>query len=173
MTCEPQSNTFSYNPQNIWYSLSVQVIQRGTRSAGYGFVSVKDIAQVEKAVAELHKKDLDGRSIIVEAAKPAEDKERERNPKRTGRRAAGRRGNKAPPGEVTEAEANGEVPESVPEAAASEDKPKKRTKKPVSLLIGSFDNGLSTRSKFFGTFVAQAQGQEDACRRTQHYRRPC
>jgi len=110
--------------------LSVQVIQRGNRSAGYGFVSVKDIAQVEKAVAELHKKDLDGRSIIVEAAKPAEDKERERNPKRTGRRAAGRRGNKAPPGEVTEAEANGEVPESVPEAAASEDKPKKRTKKP-------------------------------------------
>jgi RNA recognition motif-containing protein len=117
--------------------LSVQVIQRGTRSAGYGFVSVKDTAQVENAVAELNKKDLDGRSIIVEAAKPAEDKERERSQRRNKKRAAGRRGNKAPPGEVTEAEANGEAPESTSEIPTGEDKSKKRTKKPVSLFYKS------------------------------------
>lgn len=113
------------------HSLSVQVIQRGTRSAGYGFVSVKDIAEVEKAVEGLNKKDLDGREIIVEAAKPAEDKEKERTERRAKKRAAGRRGNKAPTGEVTEAEANGEAPESAPEAADGEKTKKKRTKKPV------------------------------------------
>lgn len=112
--------------------LSVQVIQRGTRSAGYGFVSVSEVASVEKAVAELNKKELDGRAIIVEAAKPAEDKEKEKSEKRTKKRAAGRRGNKAPPGEVTEAEANGEAAEQTPAdapAATGEDKPKKKSKK--------------------------------------------
>lgn len=116
-------------------SLSVQVIQRGTRSAGYGFVSVQDVAQVEKAVTELNKKELDGREIIVEAAKPAEDKEKERTERRTKKRAGGRRGNKAPPGEVTEAEANGEVPEVAPEAATGEPKTKKRTKRAVSRFL--------------------------------------
>lgn len=112
--------------------LSVQVIQRGTRSAGYGFVSVKDVAEVEKAVEALNKKDLDGREIIVEAAKPAEDKEKERTERRAKKRAAGRRGNKAPTGEVTEAEANGEAaPEATAEGAAEGEKTKKkRTKKP-------------------------------------------
>lgn len=134
-----------YIAQNAWNSSSVQVIQRGTRSAGYGFVTVKDTAQVQKAVEELNKQDLDGRSIIVEAAKPAEDKEKERSQRRNKKRAAGRRGNKAPPGEVTEAEANGEAPESAPEVPTGEEKPRKRTKKPVRVFaksLGYFANRI-------------------------------
>ncbi|KAF9520389.1 hypothetical protein BS47DRAFT_1481513 [Hydnum rufescens UP504] len=113
--------------------LSVQVIQRGTRSAGYGFVSLSSKTAVDKAVSELNKKELDGRTVIIEAAKPAEDKDKERAEKRSKKRA-GRRGSKAPLGEVTEAEANGEVPEKPVEPAASteEEKPKKakKTRKP-------------------------------------------
>lgn len=118
-------------------SISAQVIQRGTRSAGYGFVSVPTVALVEKAVAELNGKELDGRALIVEGATPAEDKEKKRTERRKKRNAGGRRGNKAPQGEVTEAEANGEaVPEAalITDAASGEEgAPKKRTKKPVSI----------------------------------------
>jgi len=109
--------------------ISVQVIQRGTRSAGYGFVSLSSTTAVEVAVSELNKKELDGRTVIIEAAKPAEDKDKERAEKRSKKRA-GRRGGKAPLGEVTEAEANGEVSEkpAEPTAQAGEEKPKKTKK---------------------------------------------
>ncbi|KAF8313061.1 hypothetical protein DL93DRAFT_2059384, partial [Clavulina sp. PMI_390] len=112
--------------------LSAQVIQRGSRSAGYGFVTVQDVASVEKAVAALNKKELDGREIIVEAAKPPEDKEKERSERRTKKRQTGRRGNKAPPGEVTEAEANGEAAPATTtdaEGAATEGEGEAKTKK--------------------------------------------
>ena len=114
----------SYCPS--FFSLSAQVIQRGTRSAGYGFVAFSTIEAAEKAVAALDKKELDGRTVIIEIAKPTEQKDKERTERRAKRRA-GRRGSKAPPGEVTEAEANGEADKA--EGAAPADgaaKPKKK-----------------------------------------------
>ena len=112
---------------NLSYSLSAQVIQRGTRSAGYGFVAFSTLEAAEKAVAALDKKELDGRTLIIEIAKPTEQKDKERNERRAKRRA-GRRGGKAPPGEVTEAEANGEAdkPEGVASGADGAAKPKKK-----------------------------------------------
>ncbi|KDQ14794.1 hypothetical protein BOTBODRAFT_44553 [Botryobasidium botryosum FD-172 SS1] len=88
--------------------LSAHVIQRGSRSAGYGFVALSTLAAAEKAVAELNKQELDGRSVIVEIAKPSEEKNKDRGERRSPKKRVGRRGGKAPPGEVTEAEANGE-----------------------------------------------------------------
>ncbi|KIJ56559.1 hypothetical protein M422DRAFT_57267 [Sphaerobolus stellatus SS14] len=108
--------------------LSAQVIQRGTRSAGYGFVSFATLEAAEKAVAALNQKELDGRTVIVEVAKPADQKDKERSERRAKRRA-GRRGSRAPPGEVTEAEANGESaekPEDAAKDAAAPAKPKKK-----------------------------------------------
>jgi len=112
------------------HRLSAQVILRGTRSAGYGFVAFKTAEAAEKSVSLLNKKELDGREVIVEVAKPAEIKEKERTERRATKKA-GRRGAKAPTGEVTEAEANGEAKadETKPEGTA---KPKKK-KAPVSL----------------------------------------
>jgi RNA recognition motif-containing protein len=83
--------------------VNVQVIH-GTRGNHYGFVAVSTQAAAEKAVAELHQKSIGDQAITVELARPAEGK-RPRNFK--GRRFGRRRG-KAPPGEVSEAEANGE-----------------------------------------------------------------
>jgi RNA recognition motif-containing protein len=103
---------------------------RGNRSAGYGFVALSTVEAAQKAVEVLDKKQLDGRQIIVEIAKPADQKESERRDRKS-RRRPGRRGSRAVPGEVTEAEANGEakVEEDITPADGEAPKPKKKKKK--------------------------------------------
>ena len=103
----------------------------GNRSAGYGFVSFTTAEAAQKAVELLDKKELDGRTVIVEIAKPADQKDKEKKQKRVKRRT-GRRGSKSVPGEVSEAEANGEASTDAAKAdtPASGDaaKPKKKKK---------------------------------------------
>jgi len=111
--------------------LSAQVILRGTRSAGYGFVALATAEAAQKAVEALDKKELDGRVVIVEIAKPNEQKDKEKKEKKAKRRP-GRRGGKAVPGEVSEAEANGEASKTDGAATLESDevaKPKKKKKK--------------------------------------------
>ena len=102
---------------------------RGPRSAGYGFVALATEESALKAVEFLDKQELDGRSVIVEIAKPSDHKDKEKRGKRVKRRP-GRRGSKAVPGEVTEAEANGDAPKedgavTAPESSEAA-KPKKK-----------------------------------------------
>ena len=138
-----RSSFSSHSFAHFWHSLcsiSAQVIQRrsrnGSRSAGYGFVALTTIEAAQKAVEALHKEELDGRSVIIEIAKPAEEKDREFRPKRTKKRTTGRRGPKSVPGEVTDAEANGEIAEKAESAPATEgaEKPKKKKKSSVSTV---------------------------------------
>jgi len=108
--------------------ISAQVILRGTRSAGYGFVAVSSVEAAQKAVETLDKMQLDGREVIVEIAKPADQKDQEKKEKKA-KRKPGRRGSKAVPGEVTEAEANGEVKaEGAAPGTDEAAKPKKKKK---------------------------------------------
>ncbi|KAF4574814.1 hypothetical protein EYR36_006164 [Pleurotus pulmonarius] len=116
--------------------LSAHVILRGHRSAGYGFVALSSAEAVQKAAELLNKTELDGREVVVEVAKPSDEKDKERKEKKAKRRP-GRRGAKAVPGEVTEAEANGEAPKTdVPttegetEGVAKPKKKKKSARKP-------------------------------------------
>jgi len=111
--------------------LSAQIIMRGPRSAGYGFVSLATHEAAEKAVESLNGMELDGRNVIVEIAKPSDQKDKENKERKKSRRP-GRRGAKAVPGEVTDAEANGDVPKvddgaAVPESSEAA-KPKKKKK---------------------------------------------
>ena len=105
----------------------------GNRSAGYGFVSFTTAEAAQKAVELLDKKELDGRTVIVEVAKPADQKDKEKKQRRLKRRT-GRRGSKSVPGEVSEAEANGDASADATKAdgaaPASGDaaKPKKKKK---------------------------------------------
>jgi len=112
--------------------LTAQIIMRGPRSAGYGFVALATAEAAEKAVESLNKMELDGRSVIVEIAKPSDQKDKETKERKKSSRRPGRRGAKAIPGEVTEAEANGESSKadgaSVPEPSDAA-KPKKKKKK--------------------------------------------
>lgn len=109
--------------------ISAQVIQRGTRSAGYGFVALKTAEAAQKAVELLDKKQLESREVIVEVAKPSEQKDKEKKEKKAKRRP-GRRGAKAVPGEVTDAEANGEAKADASGAEKPKKKKKVRTPKP-------------------------------------------
>jgi len=45
------------------------------KSRGFGFVTFKDSSSVEKAVAEMNAKNIEGREITVKEATPSEKKE--------------------------------------------------------------------------------------------------
>jgi len=109
--------------------LSAQVILRGTRSAGYGFVALATAEAAQKAVETLNKQELDGRQVIVEIAKPSDQKDKDRKERKSKRRP-GRRGGKAVPGEVSEAEANGDAKaeDPIPAEGDAAAKPKKKKK---------------------------------------------
>jgi len=60
----------------------VNIVRRGTRSLGYGFVAFASSADRDAAVEKCHKKELEGREINVEAAKPkSELPQKERKPR--------------------------------------------------------------------------------------------
>jgi cold-inducible RNA-binding protein len=44
------------------------------QSKGFGFVEMADVKEGQKAIAELNGKDLNGRSIVVNQARPQEDR---------------------------------------------------------------------------------------------------
>ena len=50
---------------------AVVIMDRQTnRSKGFGFVELEDDAMAEKAIADLNGKDADGRSLVVNEARP-------------------------------------------------------------------------------------------------------
>jgi len=53
--------------------VSANIITRGPRSLGYGFVELESEEEAQKAVALLNKKSVDGREINVELAKPRDE----------------------------------------------------------------------------------------------------
>ncbi|TFL00570.1 hypothetical protein BDV98DRAFT_605218 [Pterulicium gracile] len=111
--------------------LSVQVITHGPKkSSGYGFVSLSTPEAAQKAIDSLHNKEVDGRPLVVQSAKNPEQKEIDRKERRAKRRS-GRRGSKAVPGEVTDAEANGDAPKA-DAAPGTEDANKSKKKKKSS-----------------------------------------
>lgn len=46
------------------------------RSKGFGFVTFADEASAEKAAAEMHGKDVEGRKLVVNVARPREERPR-------------------------------------------------------------------------------------------------
>ncbi|KIM68720.1 hypothetical protein SCLCIDRAFT_1208915 [Scleroderma citrinum Foug A] len=123
--------------------ISVQVIKRGPKSAGYGFVAVSSAEAAQMAIENLAGEELDGRKVIVEIAKPADQKDKEKKDKRT-RRRPGRRGSKPVPGEVTEAEANGDIvkvddADAVPQTEVAKPKKKKKTNRKPKRRAASAD----------------------------------
>jgi len=73
--------------------VSANIITRGPRSLGYGFVEMETPEEAQKAVTILNKKTVDSREINVEIAKPREDKPpQERGERRSFRGRRGGRG---------------------------------------------------------------------------------
>ncbi|KDQ64747.1 hypothetical protein JAAARDRAFT_75262 [Jaapia argillacea MUCL 33604] len=144
--------------------LSAQVIMRGIRSAGYGFVALSTEEAAQKAVELLNKTELDGRTVIIEIAKPAEEKDKDKK-ERKARRRLGRRGRKAPRGEITDAEASGEaekVEEANAPASTEESKPKQKKKKAPRKRGGAAVNGTSETPATDATPAAEATTEASA-----------
>jgi len=59
--------------------LNANIITRGPRSLGYGFVELASLEAADKAVTLLHHKELDGRTINVEVARPRAEGEGDRS----------------------------------------------------------------------------------------------
>lgn len=57
-------------------SASVIVDRETNRSKGFGFVEMSSDEEAKKAVEELNGKDLDGRAIVVNEARPREERPR-------------------------------------------------------------------------------------------------
>ena len=55
-------------------SANVIVDRETNRSKGFGFVEMSNEDEAKKAVAELNGKELDGRPIVVNEARPREDR---------------------------------------------------------------------------------------------------
>ncbi|KAF5393759.1 hypothetical protein D9757_000189 [Collybiopsis confluens] len=145
--------------------ITAQVILRGTRSAGYGFVALSTIEAAQKAVDSLDKQTLDGRQVIVELAKPADQKDQDKE--RKTKRRPGRRGSKAVPGEVSEAEANGEAPKAE-DALADDDAAKsKKKKKSKKARKPKTEEGEITEAA-----AAPASGEAAASKKTPRQRKP-
>lgn len=76
--------------------VKVNIITRGTRSLGYGFVAFTSDAECNAAVEKCHKKELGGREINIEVAKPKAELAAARK-ERAAARAAVRAEKGAPP----------------------------------------------------------------------------
>lgn len=74
--------------------ISANIITRGPRSLGYGFVEMESLPDAENAVKLLSKKEINGRPINVEIAKPrdetAQTEKKDAQPSRGGFRGRGR-----------------------------------------------------------------------------------
>ncbi|KIM33413.1 hypothetical protein M408DRAFT_326132 [Serendipita vermifera MAFF 305830] len=106
--------------------ISAQVIFRGTRSAGYGFAAFKSAEAAQKAVELLNKKELDGRTLIVEVAKPTEEKQKEKKEKRAPKKRSSKK-SKADDGTNGTADATTESKDTAAKSETTGDaKPKKK-----------------------------------------------
>jgi len=74
--------------------ISANIITRGPRSLGYGFVEMESEEDATKAVTLLNKKEIDGRPVNVEVARPRDESTEEKgnSPRETGFRGGRGRG---------------------------------------------------------------------------------
>ncbi|KAJ1018785.1 hypothetical protein NDA13_006471 [Ustilago tritici] len=66
-TTEDELKTLFSEAGNVTHA---QIVTRGTRSLGYGFVTFSTEAEAQTAIQLLNKRDVGGREISVESAKP-------------------------------------------------------------------------------------------------------
>lgn len=72
--------------------ISANIITRGPRSLGYGFVEMESEEDANKAVQMLNKKEIDGRPVNVEVAKPRDESAEDKTKTGTNTQRGGFRG---------------------------------------------------------------------------------
>lgn len=124
-------------------SINAYIVRRGAGSAGYGFVGLATADAAQKAVQVLDQQELNGRQVIVQIAKHSGQNDRQKEDKRSKGRL-GRRGGKAIPGEVSEAEANGDAEDTETAESGDAAQPKKSAVCPLVYFQFKPDISLSS-----------------------------
>ena len=61
-----------FTPIGTVVSAKVIIDKMSGRSKGFGFVEMENDAEADKAIADLNGKDMDGRNLVVNEARPME-----------------------------------------------------------------------------------------------------
>lgn len=123
--------------------VDANIITRGPRSLGYGFVEMEDEESAQKAVQIMNKKPVDNREINVELAKPR-DETREKRPRPAGRGRG--RGGRGRGGRGRGGHPSGERNESEPSSATTpETSTTATTTAPAGEAKGADDKSGKTR----------------------------
>jgi RNA recognition motif-containing protein len=150
--------------------VSANIITRGTRSLGYGFVEMENEEAAHKAVSLLNKRNVGGRDINVEVARPKEQLQAERAERaqrgeqrapRGGRggfrggRGRGGRGGRRPQGE-RKPQDGAESTDAAPASESSETQSGDSTSAPVVRGRGAPRNGVKRQPIRRGPRAAEA-----------------
>ncbi|CDW95814.1 hypothetical protein [Sporisorium scitamineum] len=92
-TTEEQLKSLFSEAGNVTHA---QIITRGTRSLGYGFVTFSTEAEAQTAIQLLNKRDVGGREISVESAKPQSAADAEKPKAHRTRSKKGKESSRAP-----------------------------------------------------------------------------
>lgn len=137
-------------------STHAQIITRGTRSLGYGFVTFSTEAEAQTAIQLLNKRDVGGREISVESAKPqaVADAEKQKS-RRTRQKSKAKESSRAPRRARADEGEEGAAEEDAAKAATNGDDTKqangtkpsksaKRRQKKKAAAAAAAANGEST-----------------------------
>lgn len=137
--------------------ISANIITRGPRSLGYGFVELESEEEAKKAVAAMDKKEIDGRQINVEVANIRQENEAaaegaEKKPQGEGAARGGRGGSRGGAvatgteggnGSPVVAKATKPSKPRVPRQAPKENKPDTRVESQTSLFVANLPFSLT------------------------------
>lgn len=103
------------------------IIKKGSRPKGYGFVAFKTLKEAEKAVNDYHKKELDGREISVQLAKPREEPIKPATENKKSKKKSKKSRKSSEGGEAEEDKSAESTPTSKPENTTEEKEIKPKT----------------------------------------------
>lgn len=63
-----------FAPYGTVASATIIMDRDSGRSKGFGFVELEDDAMAQQAISEMHEKEIEGRKLIVNVARPKEDR---------------------------------------------------------------------------------------------------
>lgn len=160
------------------YSTHAQIITRGTRSLGYGFVTFSTEAEAQTAIQLLNKREVGGREISVESAKPQTATDADKTKTRKPRNKAKKESTRAPRRARADEGEEGAAEEEAAKAVSSDDKPEqtngtkpsksaKRRQKKKAAAAAAGANGEATT-----TTEAQTESTEAKPRAPRAKRQP-
>jgi len=127
--------------------ISANIITRGPRSLGYGFVEFDSEEEAQKAVKLLSKKEINGRAVNVEIAKPQDETKRQPRPPRPEGENDGSRRRPRTSFRKKEGEKGEKQPEDDKREEGEEDRPRRRPRPKRTRRVGDLENRVPNEDR--------------------------